>query len=165
MFVQRGLRVERLYKAVGGGRGLSCLTLVIPGLFPTSEEAVGYFFNYFFFYFLDPLCDVCPRNTLLCFASPCARALCMSGLSPAAVWKAGVVFVGAVPHGPPLLPPLPRTSSFNESPVNNTLQGGQLNNAVTQEPGGPGAELCSPAPPPQLRLPSCCPLCQSPYPL
>lgn len=55
MFVQRGLRVERLCKAVGGGRGLSCLTLVILGLFPTSEEAVGYFFNYFFLSFGSPV--------------------------------------------------------------------------------------------------------------
>lgn len=62
MFVQRGLRVERLYKAVGGGRGLSCLTLVIPGLFPTSEEAVGYFFNYFFFIFWIP-CVTCVHVT------------------------------------------------------------------------------------------------------
>lgn len=36
-----------------------------------------------------------------------------------------------VPWPPPALPP--HASSFNESPVNNTLQGDRLNNAVTQE--------------------------------
>lgn len=104
VFVQRGLRVERLCKAVVGGRGLSCLTLVILGLFPTSEEAVGYFLI-MFFYFLDPLCDVCTCNMLLYFASPCARALRMCGPSPAAVGRAGAAFAGAAPHGPPLLCP------------------------------------------------------------
>lgn len=43
VFVQSGLSVELcLSKAVVGGRGLSCLTLVILGLFPASEEALGY---------------------------------------------------------------------------------------------------------------------------
>lgn len=42
VFVLRGLSVELcLCKAVLGGRGLSFLTLVILGLFPTSEEALG----------------------------------------------------------------------------------------------------------------------------
>lgn len=42
VFVLRGLSVELcLCKAVVGGRGLSCLSLVILGLFPTSEELLG----------------------------------------------------------------------------------------------------------------------------
>lgn len=43
VFVQRRLRAERLCKAAVGGGGLSCLTLGVLGLFPASEEAVGWF--------------------------------------------------------------------------------------------------------------------------
>lgn len=61
VFVQRGLRVERLCKAVVGGGGLSCLTLVILGLFPTSEEAVGYFLIIFLIFWIP--CVTCVRVT------------------------------------------------------------------------------------------------------
>lgn len=76
MFVQRGLSVELcLCKAVVGGRGLSCLTLVILGLFPMPEEALGYLLIPVHSW--GPLCDVCPGNILLCVAGPCAGGLCM----------------------------------------------------------------------------------------
>lgn len=43
VFVLRGLGVElHPCKAVVAGRGLCCLTLVILGLFPLSQEARGY---------------------------------------------------------------------------------------------------------------------------
>lgn len=101
MFDQRGLGVEHLCKVVVRGGGLSCLTLVILGIFPMSEEAVGYFL---FFIFWIP-CVMCTGNMLLCFGSPCARGLCMGGPSPAAMGRAGAAFVGAVPHAPPCFAP------------------------------------------------------------
>lgn len=121
LFVLRGLSVELcLCKAVVGGRGLSCLTLVILGLFPVPEKTCGYLLIPV--RFQGPLCAVCPGNVLLFCWSLCRGSVhvltepCSPGGAGGCLWVL-----------------LPLLSSLSVSPVNQTLQA--LGSTVTQEQG------------------------------